>query len=46
MVESLKEDEWKALKELIVQSEGWFVPGLSLKMRQNIIGGKGETKPR
>ncbi len=34
MVESIKEDEWKVLKEMIVRAEGWFVPGLSLKLKQ------------
>ncbi|MFQ5815802.1 MAG: hypothetical protein ACE5G7_04830 [Candidatus Hydrothermarchaeaceae archaeon] len=45
MVESIKKDEWKILKELIVRSEGWFVPGLSVKMKQK-IGDEGETEAR
>ncbi len=45
MVESIKEDEWKVLKELVVRAEGWFVPGLSMKMTQK-LGEKEKTKPR
>ncbi len=33
MVESIKKDDWKFLKELLVEKEGWFVPGLSMKMK-------------
>lgn len=36
MVESIKEEEWKILKELLVRAEGWFVPGLYVKMKQKI----------
>lgn len=45
MVESIKKDEWKILKELIVRSEGWFVPGLSVKMEQKIEE-EGESEAR